>query len=292
LVKPVKESRLYDTLVSVLRGSSKIQRSAGKPASGDGVQRPLVRILVAEDNTVNQKVALRQLQKLGFAADAVANGLEVLDAVKRIQYDVILMDCQMPELDGYEATRSLRNEERRSSGEKPRHYIVAMTANALAGDREECLRAGMDDYISKPVRLNELEAAIARGLQAMESANSAEGDAEILDQEILQSVRDLGTPGESDPLPELIDLFLHDTPIRVGKLMDAFKAADVLEVERAAHSLKGSSNNLGAKLLGAACLDVMNTARGGKLPDATSVARILSEFERLKPALEREKNRK
>jgi two-component system, sensor histidine kinase and response regulator len=289
LVKPVKESRLYDALVTVLRGSPKAARIIPKTFSS-AAERPFARILIAEDNTVNQKVALRQLQKLGYAADAVANGLEVLEAVKRIPYDLILMDCQMPELDGYEATRMLRSEEKKHSGEKKRHYIVAMTANALSGDREECLRAGMDDYISKPVRLNELESAIARGLENIQKA-SADPDADLLDHEILQSVRDLGTPGESDPLPELIELFMQDTPIRIGKLLDAFKAGDVVEVERAAHSLKGSSNNLGAKCLAAACLEVMNTAKAGKLPDSSLIAGILSEFERLKPALEREKNK-
>src|SRR5213076_2576407 len=142
----------------------------------------------------------------GYAADAVANGLEVLDAVQRIPYHLILMDCQMPELDGYEATRLLRSDQKKSGGKH--FYIIAMTANALAGDREECLRAGMDDYISKPVRLNELDAAMNRGLQTIE--NSAQEPDDLLDAEILQSVRDLGTPGESDPLPELIELFLQD----------------------------------------------------------------------------------
>src|SRR5262249_19247260 len=106
LVKPVKESRLYDTLVTVLRGTAKTPRSSASSAEL-GAERANVRVLVAEDNTVNQKVALRQLQKLGYTADAVANGLEVLEAIKRIPYELILMDCQMPELDGYEATRIL-----------------------------------------------------------------------------------------------------------------------------------------------------------------------------------------
>ncbi len=287
LVKPVKEGRLYDTLVTVLRGTAR-ERARGAQPSEDTSNRAAFRILVAEDNTVNQKVALRQLQKLGYSADAVANGLEVIDAVKHIPYDLILMDCQMPELDGYEATRLLRSEEKK--GGTKRFYIVAMTANALAGDREECLRAGMDDYITKPVRLNELEAAISRGLKTIEES-AAGSDADLLDQEILQSVRDLAGPGEPSPLPELIDLFLTDSPGRLTKIMDAFKAGDHLEIERAAHSLKGSANNLGAKSLGNACLDLMTTCKAGKLPDSSAVARVLSEYERLKPALEREKNR-
>jgi two-component system sensor histidine kinase/response regulator len=288
LVKPVKEGRLYDTLVTVLRGTTRSSARAETRSTDPAVDRAAIRILVAEDNTVNQKVALRQLQKLGYAADAVANGLEVLDAVQRIPYHLILMDCQMPELDGYEATRLLRSDEKKSGGKH--FYIIAMTANALAGDREECLRAGMDDYISKPVRLNELDAAITRGLKKLETAAS-ESEADPLDQEVLQSVRDLASAGEPSPLPELIDLFLADTPVRIGKMLDAFKASDPVELEHAAHSMKGSSNNLGAKSLANACSELMTTCRAGKLPDSSAIGKVLSEFERLKPALEREKTK-
>jgi two-component system, sensor histidine kinase and response regulator len=286
LVKPVKETRLFDTLVSVLRGSAQIRRVAPRAAPGDTAARSSVRVLVAEDNVVNQKVALRQLQKLGYSADAVANGLEVLHAIKQIPYDIVLMDCQMPELDGYEATRLIRSEEHKQGKGIPL-YIVAMTANALAGDREECLRAGMDDYISKPVRMEELDGAIERGLNALKSA--CHPDAEILDRTLLDGVRELRAPGEPDPLAELIDLFLSDTPPRIAKILDAFKAGDAAELERAAHSLKGSSSNLGAKCLAAACTEVVHFTREGKLPDAPLIARILSEFERLKPVLQEQK---
>jgi CheY-like chemotaxis protein/HPt (histidine-containing phosphotransfer) domain-containing protein len=214
----------------------------------------------------------------------------VLHAIKQIPYDVVLMDCQMPELDGYEATRLIRSEEQRHRRGAARLYIIAMTANAMSGDREECLTAGMDDYISKPVRMDEIESAIARGLHALNEA-CKKGEVDILDQETLKSVRELRTEGEPDPLAELIELFLHDTPARVAKILDAFKAGDVLELERAAHSLKGSSSNIGGKCLAAACADVRNIARDGKLPEAALVARVLSEFERLKPALEEEKKK-
>jgi CheY-like chemotaxis protein len=288
LIKPVKETRLFDTLVSVLRGSALARRHTVRKENGREPERRSARVLVAEDNVVNQKVALRQLQKLGYSADAVANGLEVLQAIKKIPYDVILMDCQMPELDGYEATRLIRSEEYKLRKAGHRLYIIAMTANALAGDREECLTSGMDDYISKPVRIEELDAAIARGLRSLEDA-AANGDADILDQTVLENVRGLRAPDEPDPLVELFDLFLHDTPIRIAKILDAFKLGDPAELERATHSLKGSASNLGAKCLANACGEVMNIARTGKLPEAALIARVLSEFERLKPVLEQQK---
>ncbi|HXN34622.1 MAG TPA: response regulator, partial [Opitutaceae bacterium] len=170
LVKPVKQSRLFDCLVNVL-GRAAAEHVFTKPAKDQRPESPSAdvahvqkaRILLAEDNIVNQKVALAQLRALGFSADAVANGHEVLSAMKQITYDIILMDCQMPEMDGYEATRLIRQEEKDAGGglRKPVR-IIAMTANAMSGDREKCLSAGMDDYLSKPVRRNELALAMAR----------------------------------------------------------------------------------------------------------------------------------
>lgn len=116
-----------------------------------------LRILLAEDNVVNQKVALRMLERLGYRADAVANGLEVLQALDRMPYEVVLMDVQMPDMDGLEATKKIR-----ALPPKRQPYIIAMTAHAMKGDREECLQAGMNDYVSKPVRIEELQGALER----------------------------------------------------------------------------------------------------------------------------------
>jgi CheY-like chemotaxis protein len=173
VVKPVKQSRLFDCLVTVLSKPS----TAQAPANAEEQRPPTLvsaeprngrreRILLAEDNEVNKKVALAQLRGLGFSADAVSNGLEALSALRKVPYDLIFMDCQMPELDGYEATRLIRDAERNkdASWNVPVR-IVAMTANALTGDCEKCLAAGMDDYLSKPVRKSDLHATLVKWIR-------------------------------------------------------------------------------------------------------------------------------
>ncbi len=161
LSKPVRQSQLYDTLVGVLaaqrpaRTSTAPARAAIDP--GMATRHPL-RILVAEDNAVNQKLALRILQQMGYRADLASNGIEAIESVERQTYDVVLMDVQMPEMDGLEASRRITAQWPPDA--RPR--IVAMTANAMAGDREMCLAAGMDDYITKPIRVEQLVEALNR----------------------------------------------------------------------------------------------------------------------------------
>jgi CheY-like chemotaxis protein len=169
LAKPLRQSQLFDTLVTLLAtdGSSlpKLAPSVEKPKidASMAARHPL-RILLAEDNVVNQKLALRLLQQMGYRADLASNGIEAIESVERQPYDVVLMDVQMPEMDGLEATR--RIVERWPNGDRPR--IVAMTANAMQGDREECMAAGMDDYVVKPVRVEALVAALMTVPQRME----------------------------------------------------------------------------------------------------------------------------
>ena len=155
LSKPVKENTLAATLAALLRptnGRSVVAQNDEPNPEGEKKEYAL-RVLVAEDNVVNQKVALRMLEKLGCRADVAANGLEAVAAVERVPYDLVLMDCQMPELDGYAATRSIRAKEKNGH----RMVIVAMTANAMEGDRDRCLTVGMDDYLPKPVSSKNLE---------------------------------------------------------------------------------------------------------------------------------------
>jgi CheY-like chemotaxis protein len=173
LVKPVKQSRLFDCLAEVM-GSDEVGQTptenADVPPPGPTAAPPALRlhVLLAEDNPVNQMVARAQLKKLGCTVDAVANGLEVLEALPRMKYDVIFMDCQMPEMDGYEASRAIRQREEDRQHPcrwKAPVHIIAMTANAMQGDRGKCLAAGMDDYVSKPVRSDELRVVLERAKQ-------------------------------------------------------------------------------------------------------------------------------
>jgi len=168
LTKPAKQSQLFDCLAMVMGMTfagaappSPSRDAAIVEETGDP-QTLFGRVLVAEDNPVNQRVALHQLRRLGYAADAVGDGAEAVLALSRVHYDIVLMDCQMPNLDGYAATTMIR--EREGSGR--RTPIIALTAHALQGDREKCLAAGMDDYLSKPVNRNELRAVIEKWVRS------------------------------------------------------------------------------------------------------------------------------
>jgi two-component system sensor histidine kinase/response regulator len=172
LVKPVKQSRLFDCMTDVI-SRAEAQTKPSKNVEPSFAEIPLevpsplakMRILLADDNIINQKVALAQLRKLGYTAQAAANGLEVMKALEQVSYDVILMDCQMPELDGYEATQMIREREQALGGSCPWRvpiHIIALTAHAMQGEREKCLAAGMDDYLSKPIRATELQTALER----------------------------------------------------------------------------------------------------------------------------------
>jgi len=159
LAKPLRQSQLFDTLVSLLahEAASRPAQAAAKPRMDARMaERHPLRILLAEDNVVNQKLALRLLQQMGYRADVASNGIEAIESVERQTYDVVLMDVQMPEMDGLEASRHITA--KWPADQRPR--IVAMTANAMAGDREECLAAGMDDYVTKPIRVDALVEAL------------------------------------------------------------------------------------------------------------------------------------
>jgi CheY-like chemotaxis protein len=171
LLKPIRQSQLYDCMVTVMGTApapSRARPITRHVVGGEKVQLR-ARVLIAEDNVVNQKVAARMLEKLGCRVDVVANGRETVEASGRIAYDCIFMDCQMPEMDGYEATAVIRQRDAQTGGHTP---IIAMTANALQGDRKQCLKAGMDDYISKPIQAEELAITLRKWLQPLEDASA------------------------------------------------------------------------------------------------------------------------
>jgi CheY-like chemotaxis protein len=251
-----------------------------------------VRVLVAEDSPLNQQVALKQLEKLGYPAEGVADGAAAVEAVQRAACDIILMDCQMPELNGYEATwqiRDLEKQQAQAGGPMPHVYIIAMTANTKADNQDKCLQAGMDDYIRKPVQLPELEAALHRGLADRASQQALEA---VIDPVVIAGLRQLRTPGKPDPVVELIDLFLEEAPAHLQALETAVAQNDHTSLARtfgAAVRLKGSASNLGARNLAALCDEIEQTARNWSLADDVPplIERTRQELARVREALEK-----
>ncbi len=280
VMKPVKQSLLRDSLVRALvqarSGESRLQANQSVPPTVQSLPAPTksLKILLAEDNAVNQKVALKQLRSLGYSADAVCNGLEVLEALHTVPYDVVLMDCHMPEMDGYEAAQRIR------SGTIVQHpvRIIAMTANAMQGDRERCLEAGMDDYVAKPVRMEELKAALERSVATLPAAaiQPAPPSLAHLDLEKLAQLKDLAEPGEEDPSAEFIGIYLDETPGYIKRIRDSMATRDAGALKLNAHSIKGSSRPVGAERMAALGAEIEALAVKA---DFAAVEPILSEME-------------
>ncbi|HEV2718810.1 MAG TPA: PAS domain S-box protein [Thermoanaerobaculia bacterium] len=257
-------------------------REAQPIAPAMPVQAQQMRVLVAEDNRVNQKVVVSQLRKLGHTAVAVGNGLEALAALDEIDYDAVLMDCQMPEMDGYEAATIIRR--RRRYKKLP---IIAMTAHAMAGDRERCLDAGMDDYITKPFKTEQLAAVLSRVSLPAEAAEAAAVDDDgVLDESVLAELRAIGS---ADPafVSAVIGLYLQEAPGRVDALRRAIDAGDHEAMWRTAHGFKGACANVGARRLVELCAAIERQGRSG-WPDgaATLFETLESEFHAAAAALE------
>jgi CheY-like chemotaxis protein len=274
LSKPVKPSQLHQTLARMLGGQpSPVQAPGAGPASRRAGHQPL-RILLAEDNPINQKVALSLLEKLGYHAQLAGNGQEVLAALERQAYDVILMDVHMPEMDGIQATRRIRARWPREQGPA----IIAMTASAMNEDRESCLAAGMDDFVGKPVRTQELLGALAKC-----QPYSRPTATPAIDTAVLQ---DLGSRIGA-ALAELIGIYLEDAPKHLASMRQAVAAGDSQAMFRAAHTLKPSSASLGALPLATLCEELERMGRGEDLQGAAEkVQQIEAEFERVETALE------
>ncbi len=295
VTKPVHASQLHDALVNVIYGKfMEGLQSASRPQKQieQMAEQPL-RILVAEDNLVNQRVALGFLSKHGYRADVAANGLEVLTALKRQYYDLILMDINMPEMDGMTATKLLRAD---ADGTQP--YIIAMTANAMYEDRKRCLDAGMNDYISKPLRIGELSAALQR-TQVWTKSKSNELLAIAADtQDLLESkaqatdrpvdpdalqefVEVLGDDGEA-MVTELMRLYLESGPVLMAEFKQGMKTQTMNDIQHAVHTLSSSSAQIGARRLGALAVELDDLCRRNELPMIMSKAdAFVAEYERV-----------
>jgi PAS domain S-box-containing protein len=300
LNKPFRQEDLRNCMQRLLRspGDTALHTSDYKDtttwsaaATPPATAKNPLRILVAEDNAVNQKVALRQLAALGYVADLVEDGLQALETCARTPYDVILMDCQMPRMDGYEATRRIREREQAgpAMSRRGRINIIAMTAHAMHGDREKCIEAGMDEYLTKPLLLDELETVLEQvgvrcnSYEPMGGVNPDPETSQRLNQQTLDRI---GALGSASLVGEIVELYLGEAPGLLGQLRQAQEAGDRPALERAAHTLKGSSNNVGADRLANLLREIEENCRlGGTLLDEQGLATVMAEFKATGDAL-------
>ncbi len=293
LSKPVKRLQLYNCLLTVLglHSEPSQQHSASivtrhTLAESD---RQNIRILVAEDNVINQKVALRILANYGFQAQAVDNGLEAVKALEREPYDIVLMDVQMPQMDGFEATLKIRSPE--SAVADHNIPIIAMTAHAMKGDRERCLEAGMDDYVCKPINPEELCEVINKQVACSNSKvpandivkeNFQSGEESVVfdKAQLMHRLR-----GDEEFYKELVSDFLKDVAARLEELWAAFGNNDAAQVEQQSHTVKGAAANMGASAMRDVADELELAGKSGKLDDVhTLLERIEKEFEKFKEA--------
>ena len=275
LTKPVKQSDLLDTIMTTLD-------HAAHPALAHAAAHPTLpaagcplRLLLAEDNAVNQRLAVRLLEKRGHSLTVAVNGREAVDALARDHFDVVLMDVQMPEMDGFEATAAIRERERREGGHVP---IVAMTAHAMKGDRERCLAAGMDGYVSKPLQPQDLFQVVEETCARL--ARTAEGPVFSRDEALAHVNGDAGLLGE------IIELFHHDAPVMLARIHQGLADRDADALELAAHSLKGTIANFGVTAAHDAAQALEVQAHAGDLAGAAhTAARLDVEVPRLTRAL-------
>jgi signal transduction histidine kinase/DNA-binding response OmpR family regulator/HPt (histidine-containing phosphotransfer) domain-containing protein len=285
LTKPIRPSQLYDAVVGALAGLEPHRVRAPEPAAESPLVGPPLRILVAEDNAVNQRVVGLMLGRLGYSADVAGNGLEAVEAVRRQRYDLVFMDLQMPEMDGLEATGAIRD---LLGEDRPR--IVALTANAMAEDRERCFAAGMDDYVTKPLNIGDLRAAIVAtatslGLDKADvpvpyvPAGTGFLDAGPIDTAAIAELRDL--VGDESEVRGLVDDFVCDSPLLLAELEQAVRSGDAPAARRAAHTLRSTAATFGAHELEELCGRAEDRAAEGEVGYlASAIATIREAQER------------
>jgi CheY-like chemotaxis protein/HPt (histidine-containing phosphotransfer) domain-containing protein len=276
LTKPVRRAQLQSMLATIA-GRSPRAPIALRAIATD-VRYTGARVLLVEDNRVNQDVARRVLESFGIEAQLVADGSEAVAQIRRSVFDLVLMDCQMPVLDGYEATRLVRSWEKEvADGRRPRLPIVAMTANALHGDREKCLAAGMDDYLPKPIKREAIAAALAKWLPTSEVLMTGRAPEDGAKREILRSAEVPSSAGALDlavtqqladlmgeGLSDVIETYLSDTPAQFAAMEAAIEQRNYDVLGRCAHSVKSSSQSVGTTTLARAAeaLELLADAQG------------------------------
>lgn len=268
-----------------------------------------LRILLAEDNSVNQKVACLILEKLGYRADMVSNGLEAVNSVQTVPYDCVLMDIEMPEMDGITATKKILTQKLTKTP-----YIIGLSAYALSEDRDRCLQAGMKDFLTKPIRVEELERALntiialneqkdnipkqelpalSKSVPATTETNESSPEAEqpVLDHSVLDSLRQLAGEKAQTILTQIIDQYLEDSPPRLQAIAQALEARDTEALRKAAHGFRSSSANLGAVIVADYCKNLETMARAGEMPEnPATLTELETEYEKAKLALQQECN--
>ena len=294
LTKPIREAQLYDGLMAVMKaptGMDTIPSLVTRHTVAEAQVHAGLRILVAEDNIINQKVAVRLFERLGYRVDVVASGLEAVEALQRVEYGLVFMDCQMPHMDGFQATMAIRTSE--AGG---RHTpIVAMTANTMQGDRERCLAAGMDDYVSKPITREAVQRVLER-LLPVPTDRSLSGDAGApaltpsMDWLIFNELRELAGTEAPDFLATLVGHFLHDTPASLTGMERALEARNFVELARLAHRLKGSAGHLGALRMTHCCDQIQVMVKEAQTAEACAqwIEELKTDFVQVQAALAKE----
>jgi signal transduction histidine kinase/CheY-like chemotaxis protein len=294
LTKPVKHAQLHDTLVDLLAPATASSPPAPAPQPGPpAMARLRGQVLVAEDNDLNQMVAEGILAKLGYQVDVVANGKEAVKAVSVTAYAAVLMDCHMPEMDGFQATAEIR----RLEGARRHTPIIAVTARALVSDRDRCLAAGMDDYLSKPVDPLAVERVLSRWVRKMaatpetspvthEPAGPHHMADDVLDPARLAVLQQLGPTDGRGLLPKLIENFVEQWPVRLAALRQAVEQGDGRALTEGAHQLKGVPANLGAPRVAAVCEDLCTVGSSGRAATGSQlIHRLAAELAEASRAL-------
>ena len=306
LNKPARSSALYNCMIG-LCGMGRANRNA---PPGECARTGLSgRLLLAEDNPVNQEVTRGMIRYLGCELDTVENGELALQALSQSRYDLVLMDCQMPEMDGYTATRIIREKEKLGEFGAQPIRIVALTAHAMAEAREQCMAAGMDDYLGKPFTLQQLHDTLRRWMDPEKQASGPEkasnaGRAanltaerqpapkphpQTLDPGILGGIRSLGTEGMPDVLEKVIAIYMENSPLLMDKLRQAISSRDASAIQFAAHSLKSGNANVGALELAGLCGELEQLGRSGRTEAAPEIlARVEKTYPLVVEALKAE----